>query len=308
MPVIEVERIVKRYGDTTAVDGVSFAVEEGEIFGIVGPNGAGKTTTVESVEGLRKPDSGSIRVLGFNPIENRSELTQRLGAQLQESRLQDKIRVGEVLDLYASFYRHPADCRDLMDRLGLEGKIDANYSDLSGGQKQRLSVALALVGSPQIAVLDELTTGLDPAARRSTWETIEQIRDSGVTVMLVTHFMEEAERLCDRIMVVDRGRVTAIDTAEGLIRKIGSEHRLRFRPSRPIGDAELESLPGVSTVAHDGAFTLVAGGGNVIHEVTSLLAQRQVIAEDLRIEQADLEDAYLALTSQSLAGTNSEGI
>ena len=214
MPVIEVDHLVKTYDSTNVVDGVSFNVEAGEIFGIVGPNGAGKTTTVESVVGLRRPDGGSIRVLGLDPIRDRYELTQRVGAQLQESRLQDKIRVGEALELYASFYRDPVDWRELIERLGLDGKAHAKYSDLSGGQKQRLSVALALVGSPEIAVLDELTTGLDPQARRSTWDTIEQIRDDGVTVVLVTHFMEEAERLCDRVMVIDGGRVTAIDRSD----------------------------------------------------------------------------------------------
>jgi ABC-2 type transport system ATP-binding protein len=305
MAVIEVENLVKTYGGVKAVDGISFSVEEGEIFGIVGPNGAGKTTTVESVEGLRHPDQGTISVLGLDPIHDRYELTQRLGAQLQESRLQDKIKVGEALDLYASFYRAPTDWRNLVDRLGLDGKVDAKYADLSGGQKQRLSVALALVGSPEIAVLDELTTGLDPQARRSTWDTIQQIRDGGVTVVLVTHFMEEAERLCDRIMVVDRGRVVAIDTAAGLMDRIGSEQRLRFRPSGPIDDETLLELPEVVAVDHSGSQVVVTGTGNVVQAVTALLAQRGVIAEDLRIEQRSLEDAYLALTGTH--GATDEG-
>jgi ABC-2 type transport system ATP-binding protein len=296
MPVIEVENLVKTYDAVRVVDHVSFSVDEGEIFGIVGPNGAGKTTTVESVEGLRTPDDGTIRVLGLDPIRDRYEITERLGAQLQESRLQDKIRVGEVLDLYASFYRSPADWRELVERLGLEGKVDAKYADLSGGQKQRLSVALALVGSPEIAVLDELTTGLDPQARRSTWDTIDQIRDRGVTVVLVTHFMEEAERLCDRIMVIDRGRVVAIDSASGLIEQVGNEQRLRFRPSTPIEARLLLDLPEVVAVEESGQHVVVTGTGNVVHAVTALLAQRNVIAGDLRIEQMSLEDAYLALT------------
>ncbi|HSF86224.1 MAG TPA: ABC transporter ATP-binding protein [Acidimicrobiia bacterium] len=296
MPVIEVENLVKTYDGVNVVDGISFTVDEGEIFGIVGPNGAGKTTTVESVEGLRVPDGGSIRVLGLHPIEDRYEITERLGAQLQESRLQDRIKVSEALELYASFYRNPADWPQLIERLGLAGKADTRYSDLSGGQKQRLSVALALVGSPEVAVLDELTTGLDPAARRSTWETIEEIRAGGVTVVLVTHFMEEAERLCDRIMVVDGGRVVAIDTPAGLVDRIGSRQVLRFRPSVAIDDGLLTALPEVASVAHHGQQLEVAGTGNVVHAVTALLAQRRVIAEDLRIEQHTLEDAYLALT------------
>ena len=300
MPVIEVDNLVKAYDGTNVVDGISFSVERGEIFGIVGPNGAGKTTTVESVEGLRRPDAGKIEVLGMDPIRDRYEITQRLGVQLQETSLQDKIRVGEALDLYASFYDRPADWRDLVGRLGLDGKVDSRYGDLSGGQKQRVAVALALVGSPEIAILDELTTGLDPQARRSVWENIEQTRESGVTVVLVTHFMEEAERLCDRIMVIARGRIRALDTPAGLIERIGSEQTLRFRPSTPIADEAISSLPDVTRVAHDGSQLVVSGTGNVVHAVTALLAQRRVIAEELRIEQNNLEDAYLALTdSQS---------
>lgn len=296
MPVIEVKDLIKTYDGTNVVDGVSFSVEENEIYGIVGPNGAGKTTTVETVEGLRRPDAGSISVLGLDPIRDRYEITQRVGAQLQESRLQDKIKVGEALELYASFYDNPADWQELLGQLGLEDKVGSTYASLSGGQKQRLAVALALVGSPEVAILDELTTGLDPQARRSVWANIEQIRENGVTVVLVTHFMEEAERLCDRIMVVDRGRVVAVDTPTGLVDRIGSEQRLRFRPSVPIDDAALTDLPEVTAVSHSGSQLVVTGTGNVVHAVTSLLAQRRVIAEELRIEQNNLEDAYLALT------------
>ena len=298
MPVIEVDSLIKTYDGVNVVDGVSFDVAAGEIFGIVGPNGAGKTTTVESVIGLRQPDSGSVRVLGLDPLTDRFELTERVGAQLQESGLQDRIRVREALELYASFYRNPADGADLLKRLGLEEKADASYSTLSGGQKQRLAVALALIGSPEIAILDELTTGLDPQARRSVWGTIEEIRDSGVTVVLVTHFMEEAERLCDRVMVIDRGRVIAIDTPQGLVDSIGSEQRLRFRPSAPIADADLATLPGVNGVTHKGDEIEVVGTGNVIHAVTSILAERNIVPEGLRVEQNSLEDAYLALTKE----------
>ena len=296
MAVIEVTDLTKTYNGDTVVDGISFSVEDGEIFGIVGPNGAGKTTTVEAIEGLRMPDGGSIRVLGMDPKSDHYEIAQRVGAQLQESRLQAKVRVGEVMEVYASFYRNPADWHQLLDRLGLADKVKAKYSSLSGGQKQRLSVAMALVGSPDIAILDELTTGLDPQARRSTWDTIEEIRDSGVTVVLVTHFMEEAERLCDRIMVMDQGHVVAIDSPAGLVARIGSEQRLTFRPSAPIADEDLEALPGVISISHVGSKFVVTGTGNVVHAVTSLLAQRRVIAEDLRIDQTSLEDAYLTLT------------
>ena len=215
MNVIEVTDLRKRYGDRAAVDGVSFSVEEGEIFGILGPNGAGKTTTVESIAGLRTPDAGTIRVLGLDPRRDRERLRTLVGVQLQESELPDRMTVREALDLFASFYAEPADPRELIDDLGLADKRDTAYRNLSGGQKQRLSIALALVGRPRIAILDELSTGLDPQARRETWQLIESIRDRGVTVLLVTHLMEEAERLADRVAVFGEGRVIALDTPAG---------------------------------------------------------------------------------------------
>lgn len=299
MSIIEVEGLVKAYGGRNVVDGITFSVEEGEIFGIVGPNGAGKTTTVESIIGLRTPDAGRIDVLGLNPIEDRFELTEQVGAQLQESRLQDKIRVDEVMDMYASFYREPQDWRTLLERLGLQDKVGARYKDLSGGQKQKLSVALAMVGSPRIAILDELTTGLDPQARRSTWNTIEQIRDGGVTVVLVTHFMEEAERLCDRIMVIDHGCVAAQGTTAELIEHVGGDQLLRFRPSVPVDDAVLEQIPEVDSVERQGSSVVVTGHGNVVHAVTSLLARERIIAYDFRVDQTGLEDAYLEITADA---------
>lgn len=300
MPVIEVENLVKRYDGKLAVDGVSFAVEKGEIFGILGPNGAGKTTIVESIEGLRVPDSGHIRVLGLDPQRDTTELRQRLGAQLQESRLPDKLKVWEALDHYSSFYRSPAKWPELLDRLGLAEKRDTTYSKLSGGQKQRLSIALALVGNPEIAVLDELTTGLDPQARRDTWELIEDVRAQGVTIVLVTHFMEEAERLADRLALIDSGRVVAIDTPAGLVAKVNDEQRIRFRPSAPLDDALLTELPEVKSVTRNGPQVVVTGTGNVLHAVTSVLARRQIIGHELRVEQVSLDDAFVALTGRRL--------
>jgi ABC-2 type transport system ATP-binding protein len=217
MTIIEVTNLRKRYGDHIAVQDVSFTVEAGEIFGIVGPNGAGKTTTVECVEGLRTADAGTVRVLGLDPRRDRSALRLRMGIQLQSSQLPDRLKVWEALDLYSSFYPNPADWKHLMAEVGLADKRNTVFSKLSGGQKQRLSIALALIGNPRIAMLDELTTGLDPQARRDTWDLIRQVRDRGVTVVLVTHFMDEAERLCDRIAVVHAGRVAALDTPAGLI-------------------------------------------------------------------------------------------
>ncbi|MEO1065248.1 MAG: ABC transporter ATP-binding protein [Actinomycetota bacterium] len=297
MPVIEVDGLVKTYGDRNVVDGVSFTVEQGEIFGIIGPNGAGKTTIVESIEGLRRPDGGSITVLGLDPQRDRTELTQRLGVQLQESRLQDKIRVAEALELYASFYRTPADWRSLIERFGLGDRLRARYADLSGGQKQRLAVALALIGSPELAILDELTTGLDPRARRSTWDTVEAIRDRGVTVVLVTHFMDEAERLCDRIMVLAGGRAVATDTPVGLMSCLGSEQTMRFRPSGDIDHEAIQRLPEVTSVDQHGAELVVSGPETVVQAVSTHLAALGIVALELRVERAGLEDAYLHLTS-----------
>jgi ABC-2 type transport system ATP-binding protein len=212
MPLIEVTDLRKRYGSRVAVDGVSFTVERGEIFGILGTNGAGKTTTVECLQGLRQADGGTISVLGLDPATDRTALTRRVGVQLQESRLPAKLRVREALELFASFYPEPADIDVLLDQLDLHDHARSSFGKLSGGQKQRVSIALALVGQPELAILDELTTGLDPHARRETWRLVEGVRATGVTVLLVTHFMDEAERLCDRVAIFDAGRVVATGT------------------------------------------------------------------------------------------------
>jgi ABC-2 type transport system ATP-binding protein len=234
MAVIEVQGLGKRYGRQVALDGVSFRVERGEIFGILGPNGAGKTTAVEIIAGLRRADGGSVRVLGLDPQSERGrrELRQRIGVQLQEAALPGQLKVWEALDLYASFYDNPADWRELLNRWGLADKRNAKFAKLSGGQKQRLLIALALVGNPEVAVLDELTSGLDPYARRATWELIRQIRGAGVTVLLVSHFMDEVEELCDRVAVLDRGRVVAIGSPAGLIAEAVAviDRRPRVRP------------------------------------------------------------------------------
>jgi ABC-2 type transport system ATP-binding protein len=300
MAIIEVTDLVKKYGDTVAVDGVSFTVDEGEIFGILGPNGAGKTTTVECVEGLRAADSGTITVDGLHPRRDRDQIRRRVGVQSQESELPERMKVREALDLYSSFYPNPVDWRQLMQRLDLGDKRDTEFRNLSGGQKQRLSVALALVGNPRVAVLDELTTGLDPQARRDTWGLVEQIRDSGVTVVLVTHFMEEAERLCDRLAVIDAGRVVAIDSPAGLVSRVDGEQRVRFRPSAPLDPALLTGLPEVTDVRVHGTQLVVTGKGNLLHAVTSVLARKQIVAADLRIEQTSLDDAFVELTGRKL--------
>ncbi|WP_150249109.1 ABC transporter ATP-binding protein [Nocardiopsis deserti] len=300
MPIIDVRNLHKRYGEKVAVDDVSFTVEEGEIFGILGSNGAGKTTTVECVAGMRPADSGSVTVLGRDPRRERDEVRQRLGVQLQEARLPDRLRVGEALDLYASFYRSPADTGELMERLGIADRRDTQYRRLSGGQKQRVSIALALVGRPAVTILDELTTGLDPQARRDTWDLVEDVRDSGVTVVLVTHFMDEAERLCDRLALIDSGRVAALDTPSGLVTRASPEQQVTFRAPPEFDEQVLAARPEVVSAHRRGIRVRVTGQGNLLHAVTSVLAREHVVAEDLRVERSSLDDAFVALTGRAL--------
>ncbi|TJZ54324.1 ABC transporter ATP-binding protein [Streptomyces piniterrae] len=298
MSVIEVSDLRKVYGGRAVVDGVSFSVEEGEIFGILGPNGAGKTTTVECIEGLRIPDAGSVKVAGLDPNTDHDRVTQLLGAQLQESELQAKLTVQEALELYSSFYERPADWRPLALRLGLTEKLGTRFGKLSGGQKQRLFIALALVGGPRVVVLDELTTGLDPRARRDTWQLIEEVRASGVTVLLVTHFMEEAQRLCDRIAVIDQGRIAALDTPAGLISRSASSTVISFTPSRPLDLRELAELPAAASVSADDRDGRVSinGTDETVNAVITLLARHHITAHQLRVSDATLDDAFLDLT------------
>ncbi|MEV0566502.1 ABC transporter ATP-binding protein [Dactylosporangium sp. NPDC050588] len=298
MDIITVTDLRKRYGERDVVDGVSFAVREGEIFGILGPNGAGKTTTVECIAGLRRPDGGTISVLGPDPRRHGGELRHQLGMQLQESHLPDRITVAEALRLYSSFYRDPADWEALLSDLGLSEQRRTRFGKLSGGQKQRVSIALALVGNPRVAVLDELTTGLDPQARRDAWDVVEQVRSRGVTVVLVTHLMDEAERLCDRVALIDAGRVVALDSPAGLVAKVDAPQRMRFRPASPLDDRLLTELPEVTGVTRQGPQVIVTGTGNLVHAVTAVLARNQIIAADLRVEQSGLDDAFLALTGR----------
>ena len=298
--VIEVTGLTKRYGGQAVVDGISFHVEKGEIFGILGPNGAGKTTAIECLEGLRKRDQGEVRILGLDPKTDGHQLHQRIGVQLQETQLQDKLKVREALELYASFYPDPADWRELLDRWGLAGKAGASFGKLSGGQKQRLFIALALVGHPELVFLDELTARLDPGARRATWDLIGQVRASGVTVVLVSHFMDEVEELCDRVAILERGRIAALDTPAGLVDSAGGEYRMRFRPLAPLDEQSLASLPGVVSVTGRGAQVDVSGTGDFASAVTAELARRQVLVADLRIEGRSLDSAYVALTGRSM--------
>ncbi|HEX5302288.1 MAG TPA: ABC transporter ATP-binding protein [Streptosporangiaceae bacterium] len=300
MPAVEITHLRKTYGTLAAVDDVSLAVAEGEIFGILGPNGAGKTTTVECAIGLRTADSGTVRLLGLDPRTERDEIREIVGVQLQTGAQPAKLRVGEILEEYQSFYREPADVGELMDVLGLTAKRGDYYRTLSGGQRQRLSVALALVGRPKIAVLDEMTTGLDPQARRDTWELIEGIRDRGVTIVLVTHFMEEAERLCDRVALIDNGRVVALDTPAALAERARGGKTVRFRPSAPFGDRLLTGLPEVTGLEHAGQYVVVTGTGELVNTVILALHAAGVTARDVQLDSSNLEDAFVKLTGSQL--------
>ena len=296
MNVIEVQNLTKHYGERAVLRDVNLTIERGEIFGLIGPNGAGKTTLVQGIAGLRRADSGSIRVLDLDPWKDRAALRKRLGIQLQASLLPDKIKVWEALDWFRAFYENPENGEEILTALGLEEKRNENFERLSGGQKQRLSIALALVGRPDILILDELTTGLDPEARRGIWQYVETARDRGVTILLVSHFMEEAERLCSRLAVMDGGRVIALDTPAGIVNQAGGEQRVRFRPSAPLKEELLTDLPEVRRVLRAGDLVTVAGTGNLVQAVAATLARSGIIAHELRIEQTSLDDAFIALT------------
>jgi ABC-2 type transport system ATP-binding protein len=299
-PAVEISHLRKTYGAVAAVDDVSLSVAEGEIFGILGPNGAGKTTTVECAIGLRSPDSGTIRLLGLDPQADRDEVHEVVGVQLQAGALPARLRVGEILDMYRSFYHYPADISELLEVLGLAAKRADYYRSLSGGQRQRLSVALALIGQPKIAVLDEMTTGLDPQARRDAWEFIEGVRDRGVTIVLVTHFMEEAERLCDRVALIDAGRVVALDTPARLAVQARGGKSVRFLPSARFDDRLLTELPVVTRVEREGQHLVVTGTGELVNAVILTLAAAGVTARDVQLDSSNLEDAFVRLTGRHL--------
>jgi len=298
---ILVEGLRKQYGDVVAVDEVSFEVQEGEIFGMVGPNGAGKTTTIECIEGLRRPDRGTVRVLGLDPQQDGYELRARIGVQLQEAALPDRLKVWEAMDLFASFYPHSVDWRPLLDRLGLADKHNAPYAQLSGGQKQRLFIALALVNDPDLVFLDELTTGLDPQARRAMWDLVRGVREQGKTVFLTTHYMEEAERLCDRVAIIDRGQIVALDTPENLVRSLEAESRVVFSTDGRFDEAALLAVPGVTRVETTGDRVVVYGKGDrLVGGVVNALEASSTRFRDLRTEQPTLEDVFLALTGREM--------
>jgi ABC-2 type transport system ATP-binding protein len=300
-PVVRVEAIRKLYGRTVAVDDVSFEVWPGEIFGLIGPNGAGKTTTMECVEGLRSPDRGTIAVLGLDPVRAAYQLQDRIGVQLQEAQLQKRIKVREAVDLWASLYRKTVSPARLLEQLGLVEKQNAWFMTLSGGQKQRLFIALALINDPELVFLDELTTGLDPQARRAIWELVRGIRQRGKTVFMTTHLMDEAERLCDRVAIIDRGRIIDIDTPAALVRRHCPERTVIVTTSQHSADALFRQLPSVTAVERRNDDVSIRGrGDDFVTTVIQCLGVNAIPVIDLRTESPTLEDVFLRVTGHSI--------
>ena len=302
--IVQVDGLRKTYGNIAAVDGISFEVREGEIFGMVGPNGAGKTTIIECLEGLRKPSEGKLRVLGVDPVQENHVIRERVGMQLQQSNLPDRMKVWEALDLYASFYPKAVDWEKLLTQLGLEEKSNTPFAKLSGGQKQRLFIALALLPDPQLIFLDELTTGLDPQARHAIWDLVREVRGRGKTIYLTTHFMEEAEHLCDRIAVLDHGRIVALDTPANLICNLGAEERVVFSVDGPLPVGFEKAISGEVRLEVQKERVIVHGKNHrkvpLVSEVVSLLSSQGVPFRDLRTEQPNLEDVFLSLTGHEM--------
>ena len=301
-PVIQVSGVRKTYGATVAVDEVSFEVNDGEIFGLIGPNGAGKTTTMECIEGLRKPDRGTISVLGLDPFRQVYKLQDRIGVQLQQAQLQKRIKVWEAVDLWASLYGKKAiDGEQLLEQLGLTDKRDACFMNLSGGQKQRLFIAFALINDPEVVFLDELTTGLDPQSRRAIWDLVRGIRERGKTVFLTTHLMEEAERLCDRVAIIEHGRIIDIDRPERLVDQHCPERSVVLATDDLTAAERFRAIPGVEAViCTDMRFTIRGRGGDLVTEVIHCLSENRIRVTDFRTVLPNLEDVFLKLTGHSI--------
>ncbi len=300
-PVIHVDGIRKTYRATVAVDEVSFDVREGEIFGLIGPNGAGKTTTMECVEGLRTPDRGTISILGLNPFRDVYALQERIGVQLQQAQLQKRIKVWEAVDLWAALYPRAVDGNRLLDQLGLQEKRDTWFMNLSGGQRQRLFIALALINDPEVVFLDELTTGLDPQARRAIWDLVRDIRARGKTVFLTTHLMEEAERLCDRVAIIERGRVIDIGTPVELVQRHCPERTVFLVTDDPRAAERLGAIAGVDDVTRDeSGYTIRGRGTDVVSDVIQCLSENGIRVTDFRTMLPSLEDVFLTLTGRSI--------
>jgi len=300
--VIQVTGVRKTYGATVAVDEVSFEVHEGEIFGLIGPNGAGKTTTMECIEGLRTPERGTIAVLGLDPFRDVYKLQERIGVQLQQAQLQKRIKVWEAVNLWASLYRKKAiEGERLLELLGLTEKRDSWFMNLSGGQKQRLFIALALINDPEVVFLDELTTGLDPQSRRAIWDLVRGIRERGKTVFLTTHLMEEAERLCDRVAIIERGRIIDMDTPERLVARHCPERTVILATEDPAAEERLRAIARVESVScTERRFTIRGRGDDLVTEVIECLSENRIRVTDFRTILPNLEDVFLKITGHSI--------
>ncbi len=301
-PVIQVTGIRKAYGSLVAVNDVSLEVMDGEIFGLIGPNGAGKTTTMECVEGIRTPDAGTISVLGLDPFRDVYALQERIGVQLQSAQLQKRIKVWEAVHLWASLYRKQPRIGDqLLEQLGLTDKRNAWFMTLSGGQKQRLFIALALINDPEVVFLDELTTGLDPQARRAIWELVRGIRARGKTVFLTTHLMEEAEKLCDRVAIIEHGRIIDIDSPEGLVARHCPERTVVLATADASAEAAFARIAHVETVsARDGRITILGTGDELVADVIQCLAANDIRVTEFKTVMPTLEDVFLKLTGHAI--------
>ncbi|MDH4209737.1 MAG: ABC transporter ATP-binding protein [Anaerolineae bacterium] len=303
MAAIEVHEIVKTYGDLRAVNGVSFEVQEGEVFGLLGPNGAGKTTTIEIMEGYRKPDSGQIRVLGLDPFRGGHELKQRVGLLLQSTSLYPELSVAELVSLFSGYYREPVEANVLLEAMGLREKTTARYRQLSGGQKQRLALILAFINSPQLAFLDEPTAGLDPQSRQGVWEWIREGRQRCKTVLLTTHYIEEAEALCDRVAIMDQGQIIALDTPRRLMADLEVEHKIAFLAEEPLDLAKLSRIPGVWAASNgkEAEYTLHVDDPQLaLKGLLDMASQEGFYPRDLRVEGATLEDVFISLTGKRI--------
>ncbi|HPC56577.1 MAG TPA: ABC transporter ATP-binding protein [Caldisericia bacterium] len=308
MKVIEVNNLIKNYGKIKAVDGVSFEVNEGEIFGMVGPNGAGKTTTIECIEGLRKPDKGIINVLNLNPSTDREKFYEKVGIQLQETNYQDKIKVYEICELFTSLYKKPLNYNDLLKRFELYDFKNGFVMKLSGGQKQKLSIILALISNPEIIFLDEITTGLDPKARRDMWKIVKELKNEGKTIFLTTHYMEEAEFLCDRVSIIDKGKIVELDTPEKLIEKSGIEDMISFE-TKDIDIEELKRVKGVNKVSFkNGEVTIYGRGEDLLKEIVDYLYLNKIYFKNLRTKKPNLEDTFLKFTGREYREAKNENL
>jgi len=303
MAAIEVERLVKVYGEVNAVDGISFTVEKGEVFGFVGPNGAGKTTTIEIIEGYRMPDEGQVVVLGLDPFRERYELKERVGIMLQSTSFYPDLRMGEIVTLFAGYYRHTADTDSLLDMMGLKEKSRAFIRELSGGQKQRLALILAFINDPELLFLDEPTAGLDPQSRQGVWEWIDEARQEGKTAFITTHYIEEAEELCDRVAIIDHGRIIALDTPRRLMANLDAEQSIEFIADDSLDLAKLSAIPGVWAAVNGkkGEYTLHVSDPQVaLKGLMALAAEEAFYPRDLRVEGATLEDVFIHLTGRRI--------